>query len=177
MPLTRSVALNLLERDSTPPFFIRERFNHCQERIVSVVSNLLEIESTLVVRCVANVLPTCCQCVSNLLERASTLVRNDTQGSTLTLKRRCTYRPSVTYLVVNRLLSLPLSLPLSLSRARALSCRPSVKSLLDCQSTSHTHTQISTLSFSQPFSTLSHSSQPFLKECFLAVHNNLIAAS
>ncbi len=50
----------------------------------------------------------------------------------VTLKRRCTYRPSVIYLIVNKLLSLsppPLSLPLSLppslsrfcSRSRSLS--------------------------------------------------------
>jgi len=32
----------------------------------------------------------------------------------VTLKRRCTYRPSVTYLIVNKLLSLSLSLSLSL---------------------------------------------------------------
>jgi len=33
----------------------------------------------------------------------------------VTLKRRCTYLPSVIYLIVNKLLSLSLSLPLSLS--------------------------------------------------------------
>ena len=33
----------------------------------------------------------------------------------VTLKRRCTYRPSVIYLIVNKLLSLFLSLSLSLS--------------------------------------------------------------
>jgi len=38
----------------------------------------------------------------------------------VTLKRRCTYRPSVIYLIVNKLLSLSLSLSLSLPLARSL---------------------------------------------------------
>ena len=46
----------------------------------------------------------------------------------VTHKRRCTYRPSVIYLIVNKLLSLSLSLSLALARsrsrslARSLSC-------------------------------------------------------
>ena len=39
----------------------------------------------------------------------------------VTHKRRCTYRPSVIYLIVNKLLSLSLSLSLSLALALALS--------------------------------------------------------
>ena len=41
----------------------------------------------------------------------------------VTLKRRCTYRPAVIYLIINKLLSL------SLSRARALSSRSCSRSL------------------------------------------------
>jgi hypothetical protein len=46
---------------------------------------------------------------------------NKALSLSLTLKRRCTYRPSVIYSIVNKLLSLSLSLslPVSLSRAHA----------------------------------------------------------
>ena len=40
----------------------------------------------------------------------------------VTLKRRCTYRPSVIYLIVNKLLSLSLSLYLSLSLSQSAEC-------------------------------------------------------
>jgi len=41
----------------------------------------------------------------------------------VTLKRRCTYRPSVIYLIVNKLLSLSLSLYLSLSLSLIATCK------------------------------------------------------
>ncbi len=47
----------------------------------------------------------------------------------VTLKRRCTYRPSVIYLIVNKLLSLSLSL--SRARARAISVREATLRMWD----------------------------------------------
>ena len=49
----------------------------------------------------------------------------------VTLKRRCTYRPSVIYLIVNKLLSLSLSLNLE-EQIEAISClHESVPSVFD----------------------------------------------